>query len=468
MASRSEDEILLAFKESAKLSDETLDVDKGPLYSLLGRPLSKVLAPVELEVSRLEQIYSSEFAKIATTEEAQAFLTNWGEVAGEGTPSSVRMFFMTFNRPRIDQIIDIPIGSLVGNYDQTLQYVTVEANQIRGDLADTYFNAQRRTYEVGLQCVAVAVGSEYELPAGRIVQKVSPLVGIDAVENREKCTPGASAETLVQQIERVQRKFSGLAVNTGNGSYTRIKRYSPTAILDVKTILPTNRRLFRRLVYGPAKDYYILGTLPKTVIQTYTATGGESEILITNLPAMAVNSVSINSVPITNFTLRKDTSSQTGFSAKAKDYVVLGFPLLANDAIAMSITYNSLIQDIQQNVLTEEQLFNTDELAREFIEIPITIEITGRALASYDPTAVETGIKNQLESLISQNKWVEYFYPNVFMEELKRNVSGLTNLQLIKFQRSSHATGAVEIVSLQQNEIAIYDSNFVTVQVRNV
>lgn len=467
MAARTEQEILDSFKTSVQLSDATVDVEKGPLYSLVGRPLSQILAPVEAEVARLEQIYSSEFAKVATTDEAQAFLTNWGETAGAGSPATVRVFFMTFTRPRVDQIIEIPLGSLVSNYDQTLQYITVESGQIRGDIADSYYNAQRRSYEVGLLCQAVAVGSNYELPAGRINTKVSP-VEVDVVENREKCTPGSAAETIVQQIERVQQKFTGLAINTANGAYTRIKRFAPTAILDIKAIPASNRTLFRRLVYGPGLDYYILGNVPKTIIESYTAQGGETEIAITNVPAISINSVSINNVAITNYTLRADSSEQYGLSAKAQDILVLGFPLLSNDVVTFSVTYNSIIQEIQQQVLSETKLFNTDELARAFKPIPITIEVTGRALASYDPLSVQVAIKSAIENLIPTDSWQEYFYPSTFMEQIKQNVAGLSNLQLVTFQRSISANAKIEIVIMDQNEIAVYDSNYVNVQIRQV
>lgn len=468
MAARTEAEILQSFKDSVKLSDETADTEKGPLFSLIGRPLSQVLAPVETEVSRLEQIYSSEFAKIANADEAQAFLTNWGEAAGTGTPATVRVFFMTFARPQAGQTIDVPIGSLVGNFDQTLQFITTEAGSIQGDFADTFFNAQRRTYEIGILCQAVANGDQYNLPSGRIINKVSNIPGIDAVENREDVTPGELAETTIQAIERVQQKFQGLAINTGNGSFTRIKRFAPTAILDVKTILPSDRKLFKRIVYTPAKDYYILGLVPKTNVQTFRARGGETRIPLSFVPAISINSVSVNKVPIQNFTLSFDSSVEFGGSAKAMDQCVLGFPLQANDVVSISVTYNSIIQDVQQQVLVQEQLFNTDELARQFNKVPLRIVMTGRALASYDPIVVQNNVLSEINALIPQGLWKESFFPKDFTDAVQQNVTGLTNLQLSTFQRSTRATSQLEIVLMDENEIATFDSNFVSVQIRNV
>lgn len=468
MAARTADEILASFQASAALSDPSVDTAKGPLYSLVGKPFSEVLAPTETAVERLSQIYSSEFALIATDAEATAFLNNWGEALGAGAPATTTVYFMTFTRPKPGTVIPVDIGSLVGNSDQTLQYVTVEGGQINGDFADSYFNPNRRTYEIGLLCQAVANGAQYELPAGRITTKVSNLPGVDAIENRAQTTPGAAAETNVQGIQRVQQKFKGLAINTGNGSYSRVKSYSPTAILDVKTILSSNRNLFKRVVYGPAKDYYILGTVAKTVIQTYKAVGGEIEIPITNVPVISLNSVSINNTPISNFTLRQDLSPELGLSAKAQDKCILAFPLLPNDVVSMSVTYNSIIQDVQENVLNATQLFNTDELARHFFPIPLRISLTGRALASTDPLTVQNAVLAELDSLISLDVWTEAFYPNTVLQQIIQNVSSLSNPQMTKFQRSTLATANVEIVLMQENEIAVYDPTFVSVQIRNV
>jgi len=469
MAARTEEEILISFQESVQLSDPSADVKKGPLFSLIGRPLSQVLSPTEVEVDRLEKIYSAEFAKTANADEAQAFLTNWSEVAGNGTASTVQCYFMTFNRPRPDQTIPVPLGSLVGNVDQTLQYITVEAGVIRGDIADSYYNSQRRAYEIALNCVAVANGPAYELPAGRINSKVSSLPGIDGVENRVASSPGAAAETLEQQIDRVQEKFKGLAVNTPNGGYTRVRRYNPTAILDVKTILPSNRVLFQRRVYGPAIDYYILGTVFQTTNESYTSQlGGETEILLQNVPVSSINSVTINSVPIQNFALRSDTSAELRGSARAEDKLILAIPLLANDVVNINLTYNSIVRGVQQDIFTEQKLYNTDELAREFVNSPIRIEITGRALASYDPIDVENNVREVLQSLINQGIWVEKFFPNVFLQEIRRQVPGITNAQMNVFQRSTLANSDIETVVMEQNELAIYDASFVAVQIRNV
>ena len=469
MTARTSDEILLSFQDSAALSDPTADTTKGPLYSLVGRPLSQVLQPTEELADTLAQLYSTSFAQTATDEQALAFLTNWGESPGTGQASTTRVYFMKFTRPDINQTITIPVGTIVGNSDQTLQYITTESGVIDGANSNTYYNAARRSYEIALNVQAVAAGPSYDIPAGRINTKISQIDGIDAVENREAAAGGVAAETPQNQVTRVQQKLLGLAVNTAQGNITRIKSFNPAVVQDVKVVVSSDRELFRRISYTPASDYYILGAFPKTVTETYISTvGGEKLIPLQNVPVYSINSVKINNVPISEFSLVSDTSFEFGGSAAAKDKLMLGTALLANDVVVISLSYNSLFQQIQNSVFADSKLFNTDELARSFFEIPISISIEGRSLPSYDPTAVKTDLLTDLQALIEPGVWQEQFFPDIIRQSLATSVPGLINPQIKMFKRSKNATSQIETVTLKDNEIAVYDANYVTVSIKTL
>ncbi len=465
---RTEAEILQSYQDSAKLSDPTVDVTKGPLLDVVGRPLSQVLPETELAVERLQQIYSLQFAQIGTEAEAEAFLTNWAEAAGLGSPSRVRVFFMRFSRPAISDTFSIPVGSIISNADQSLQYVTIEAGVINGAFPDTYFNPQRRTYEIALNCIAVRNGPEYDLPRGRINRKVSQLAGIDAIENREDATGGVSAETTQAQITRVQEKFSGLAVNTPNGALVRIRAVNPTLITDVKAVLSTDRRLFRRLTSRPGADYYMIGTLTETVNQTYTSiSGGETEIALTNTPALSINQVLLNNVPITSFYLERDDSLATGGSAWAQDRLILAAPLIAGDTVLITVTYNSLLRSVQEQVFGQTKLFQTNELVRQFRQIPLNIELQGKALPSFDPTVVQNAVNARLQAQINTGLWQGEILPEVIIQDLKVNVAGLSKPNLLEFQRSTGALDTVETIVIEDNELATYDATRTTVTIRS-
>lgn len=464
---RTEEEILQSYQQSVELTDPTVDTTKGPLYDLVGRPLAQIVSPTEDDIETLEKIYSSEFAKTADEEQALAFITNWGESAGEGTPSLVRAHFMKFSRPRSDEIVPIPVGSIIANLGSTLQYVTVEAGNIIGSDADSYFNPVRRAYEVSVLAQAVANGPEYDVPAGIIRQVLSSVPGIDAVENRERAAGGTVAETLEQQITRVQTKLLGLAVNSANGTLTRIQSFSPTLIQDVKTVLPTDRILFRRLVKGPAADHYVLGSGMRTVTEIYISQlGGETLVPLRNVPVESISSVTLNNVAISNYSLVQDTSDETGGSTRAQDFLQLSVPLMAGDTVAIVLTFEGLLQDIQQNILSDAKLFNTDEMARKFKGVPINIEARGKALPTYEPEAVQQSVLDQLNILLTPGKWQQEFQPSFVEQEIRRLVTGLTGFTLTRFQRSTLAVSTIETVRLTDNEIAQYNTDFINITIK--
>lgn len=467
MAARTPAQILSDWQAATLVSDNTADVQKGPLYSLIGKPLSEVLAPTEELADRLAQIYSLQFAQTATEEEAQAFLVNWSESAGLGAPSKTRVYFMRFSRPLSTEIITIPQGTLVSNSDQTLQFVTIETKTINGEYADTYYNPIRRTYEIAINVQAVENGPQYDLPAYRINTRVTQLSGVDAIENREASVGGVSAETTAQQITRVSEKLQGLAINTPSGEKTRIQSYNPALVKDVNVVLSSDRLLFKRITYIPGNDYYILGNDYQIITQTYTSLlGGETSISLVNVPVLSVSSVLLNNVSITGWHLETDSSLEFGRSSQAKDLLILDAPLVPNDVIEITYTYNELIQGIQKNVLSSTKLWKTNELAREFFKVYPVIELSGKALPSYDPTQVQNNVSAALQALFEPGYWQQEYLPDIVLQQLKTSVQGLTNPSFSVFQRSTHANTEIEPIVVSENEIVSYDAAYITISIR--
>lgn len=457
ITARTSDQILAAFQQAVNLSDPSTDATKGPYLSTIGLPISQTLAPTEADVADLESLYSVEFAQTADDEDAQAFLNNWGASAGQGANSIVTVFFMTFSTPTPGQLITVNIGDTVGNANQSFQYQALESGTINGNNAQSYFNPQRRAYEIPILCQAVAPGPQYDLAAGLINTKVSQLTGFDALENRVAAAGGVAAETPQAQVSRVQQQFLGTAVNTPNGGYTRVRSYNSSIIQDVQIVTSGNRLLFQRIIFTPGVDYYIIGSAPTSINESYTSqVGGETLIPIQHVPAIAINSVTINNVPLTTFALVSDTSPAYGGSAQAADKLKLPVALLAGDVVVFSVTYNAIIQQVQQNVFTGAKLFDTSELARQPFEVPLLIQMTGRALPGYDPTTVQSNLAAALQALIEPGVWQGTFQPEVIRQTLSASVAGLTSLTIQQFQRSTQATSQIETVIINTNELAQY------------
>lgn len=464
---RTPDQILSDWSTATANIDPTVDTQKGPLYDFVGSPLSQVLATTESDVSALSELYSADFAATATDVEAQVFLTNWSEAAGTGNPSTCIVYFMKFSAPTSTQVINIPVGTIVGNADQTLQYVTTQSASINGAYAGNYFNPSRRTYEVAIPVQAVQPGSQYDLPAQNINTAISQITGIDAVENRAAAQNGVAAETPQQQVTRVQQKLEGLAINTGAGAETRIKSYNPSLIQAVNVVLSSDRQLFQRVTYLPGNDYYILGSLPYTTNTTYKSTlGGETSIPLSPLvPVLSINSVLLNNVTITNWSLQSDTSQATGGSAISNDQLVMGAALIAGDVLTINLSYESLIQGVQTNVLSSTGLWQTSELARTFFEVGMVITMTGKALPSYDPVQVQNNVLSALQTIIQPGYWQQEIDPNNVLTQLQNTVPGLTNPIFQAFHRATLATGTIEVAIFNLTEIAFYNPDLITVTI---
>ena len=466
MTFRTTDEIILSYQDNVALSDDTADATKGPLYSLVARPMAAVLSPTEQKADNLSQLNSAAFAKTATDEQAQAFLDNWSQAPDTGKFSRVRVYFMKFSRPKSDEIIVVDAGKVVSNTDSSLQYRVVESGSIVGASADSYFNPSRRSYEIGLLVEAVAPGPQYDLPNGRVSNIVTPITGIDAAENRVSAVGGISAESIVSQIERVQEKFQGMDSNTPLGGVARVQAFNPTQVKDVKIVLSNNRKLFRRDVVQPAIDYYILGESQKLQTETYVALGGETLVPIVNVPSLAISNVLLNSVPLSNFTLLPDTQLSVGGSARAEDKLMLATALLPGDTVTFDNTYDELVATMQSNLFTETKLYNTDELARRLFRIAIVMEFDVQSMPSYDAQKVKLAVLAQLQAIIEPGLWVGEFDPKVVTDNVKANVPGVSLISVKRFRRSTLANSEIETVVLEDNEVADYDETVTTVNVK--
>jgi hypothetical protein len=462
-------EILTSFAGSVALSDDTVDTAKGPMFGLIGNPLAQVLSPTEVAVDTLNQTFSVAFALTATQAQAQAFITNWGETAGTGNPSTCLVYFMKFSSPGVNDIFTVNVGDLVSNSDQSLQYVVMEAGSIIGSSAQSYYNASRRTWEIALLVQAVANGPQYDLPATRINNIVNQITGIDACENRVDAAGGIVAETQVAQIERAQEKLLGLDLNSPQGNVSRVKAFNPAVIQDVQIALSSNRQIFKRISYTPAADYYVLGTLPQTITETYTSqSGGETLLPLKNVPSLSINTVTINGVPITNFALVSDTSLQLGGSARAADKVQISPALMTGDVVQINQTFDALFQQLQTNVFSSlTQMFQTDELARAFVQTPVVISLTGKALTGYGATTVQLAVQAALQAFLEPGYWQNEYQPNDALEYLKTNVQGLSNPVLQIFQSSVGALSSIETAVFLLNQIANYDPDFVTILIKS-
>lgn len=463
MAKTAED-IKLELKESIQQTDKTLDVEQGPIPDIFINPESGQLANASEDAESLRQLFTLNFDASATDEEIRKALANYGSSPGEGTKASHIQHFMRFTRPSVD--ITIPAGTLVANVDGDLVYRVMTSGNILSGSASSYYNASRRTYEIGLLVEAVGIGEKYNLPENRIIVLTTPVSGIDSTENRSKSIGGKEKETKESQTERLKNSLQGINLGAPGGLQDAIKNSLPELVLDVAVIQPFEKE-FQRLTIGPALDIYCISDNIQSFTQTYTASGGETQIPLTKVPVFQILTLTVNNVSGISYTLVIDTSVETGYSLEANDYVILATALGLGDIVVIQYEYNKSLEDIYSVVFSEgtSYLFNTDILIRLPFKIPPVIGGEIQALASYPTTEVEQNVLTYLTNYFTFTEFTEVIYPEVLRQKVVTEVSGVQNFRLTEFRRSSGSLSTIEPLVFARNEISIFDTNYYKVTV---
>lgn len=461
---RTEDEIRQSLVESLRAVDPSVDVAKGPVYNFLLKPVPVELQKTEADVERLTVLTTQQLGRVTTQEEVEALATSFSIRLGGGRASRTRgQVFYTRTRPISDIVIDR--GYLVGTDDQRYTYFTSEQQTLPAATADNFYNAANRRYELVMQCEATAVGPDFDLPSSRVTRLITTIDGIDGTVNISEYSGGQEAEDLEDSVDRIRAKLAGLDPETGGGLKSDIRNYDPENVTDVSLVYPKDRTLFRRPINRPAIDAYVIGSALETLDQTYTATGGETEIPFDNVPVRTLNTVTVNGAGV-DATLIQDTTRETGYSAAATDYALLPSALTASDVVVLNYTYNTLVASMQVDLFDLERPFDTDVLAREAREVPVEVVVDATILPSGDEARTFTQIEAKLFEKIETDFFQDVLLPEVLRQQIQDEVSGINTFRFVRFRRVSNSLLDVETIPLAKNETATIDQNALDIRIR--
>jgi hypothetical protein len=461
---RTDAEIQASLIESLRAVDPSVDVEKGPIYDFLLRPVPTELQKTEAEVERLTILTTLQLDEVATDDEIAAMANSFSIRLGGGKASKLNnQLFFTFTRPTQDIVIDR--GQLIGSVDQRYTYFVTERAVLPAATADNFFNPQTRRYEISVRCEATAVGPDFDLPPTRVNRILSTIDGIDGTINNDRYEGGALAETLTNSVDRVRAKFAGLDPESGGGIKSDLRNFDAENVLDVQLVYPKDRALFKRQTNRPAVDAYVLGDDIQSTTETFVSVGGETTLALTSLPVTEVIGVLVNNVGVT-FSFIQDKTRALGYSARAADYVLLDTPLIAADIVVVEYNYNKLLSDAQSDLFSLERPFDTDVLVRAPRPIGIAIHIDASVLASFDPARVFVAIENTLFEEVESSSFIDVLQPEVLRQRIRESVAGLASLRFTLFRRTSGSAMDVETVTLEKNEVSFIDQAALNIQVR--
>lgn len=463
MAKTAED-IKLELKDSIQQTDRTLDVEQGPIADIFINPQSGQLANASQDAESLRQLFTLQFDTSATDDEIRKALANYGSAPGGGTKATHIQHFMRYTRPTVD--ITIPAGTLVSNISGDLVYRVVNSGSIVAASASSYYNATRRTYEIGLLVEAVGIGEKYNLPENRVVLLTTPVLGIDSTENRSKSTGGKEKESKDSQATRLQNSLQGINLGAPGGLQDTIRDKLPELISDVAVIQPFEKE-FKRLTTGPALDIYCIGNNTQSYTQTYVALGGETQVVLDRVPVTNILSLTVNNVASIPYSLIQDSSFETGYSLNATDYIIFDTPLALGDTVSIQYEYNATLENIYSVVFAQGDtyLFNTDILIRQPFYVPPVIGGEIQALASYSVTEVEQNVLTYFAKYFTFTTFTEVVYPEVLRQKVITEVSGVQNFKLTEFRRSTGSLATLEPLVFARNEISTFDTDYYKVSV---
>ena len=467
---RSISQIEDSIKTTIRSLNPTMDLEVGPIYGTLIAPVAPEISSAEASVERLQKYYSANFADVATDEEARDFAVNFATGPSIGGIARGTVVFYRNSTPLNGEIYQIKVGDIVSTADRRLLYRVTQTTQMIGDYASTFYNPSTNKYEIQAFVEAVASGTLYNIPAGRIIRIMSTVLGVDGVEQRSPMAGGGEPETVAETVARVQTKFLGLDTHSVGGIISTTKAQFPEYVTDVKIVRPTDRIEFRRVTDGPSLDLYILGSLNSTFLEEYLATGGETVVsIVSNRTVTSIASVSVGGTVIdgTEWIYIPDTSLGFQGSTKASPKIQLTTALNAGEVVEITGTKNSILDSVQALYQPNDNtLFKTDILARSFLDLPVMIVMDIR-INTGDPDTIQAAAQTYLVNMIQGGEISDAIYPEVVKESLKGAIPEITAVKLLTFKRTYSSISEVEPIIPQKNQRPIYDQTNSNLVVRN-
>lgn len=454
---RTPDEVQQDYGEEYRAIDPSVESTKGPIFDFIVRPNSRFISEAEERQDRTDRLASNDFTAVASDEELERMAAGVGAGVPQGEVATTQQTFGTYSRPKSNQVIQIPQGSIVGTSDGGILYQTTEPAQIDGDYPDRYLNPSRRTYEILVPIQSVSAGSKYNLPPTRVRKLVSTIEGIDFTENRFRIRDGKDPGTVEDLVERAQNSLQGQELGSIGGLQAGILSAFQENVLSVSVVTSAEYHIFRRQVTKPGIDIYYAGEIREEIELNSTALGGELTIDFDNTPILEVIEVLINGSSVTYEVVEDDDPATMG-SQQDSTHILLESALSPGDAILVRYAYDSLAGAISTAFSGSNSLFETDTLVRKSFKKNPTIHLSGKTSSTFNPFALRKNIEDSIINFFETNEHGSVYLPSVLEDYLEDRVIGLSSRPTIGlFHLEERALRDIEPIQLRKNEVAAID-----------
>jgi hypothetical protein len=447
-----------------------VDVDKGPFYYLAARGVATPLADISASVERIALLSTLQFPAVATGQEALAVARSFGITLGSGGYASGIAYAFTTRRPSGGDTFTVSAGDSfsTGSTSGGITFDAVESRTLSASNADAFFNSATRRYELPVRVVAVSAGTAGNVPAFSLQSIRSGAQAFDGVYNVSAFVGGSAAQSIETAYARTQQRLLGLDNFSRGGLVANIQNIDTSRILAVELTYSSEYPfLFYRLPDSPAVDAWVLDTPDtRSVIESITASPGQSSFLLSYKPAVSLTTVQLNGASV-GASLVLDTSLAYGRSTKESSYVVLDVPAAFGDVVDISYNYDAVLANIQTKVdgylnSSAGALFATDVLIRYPQQTPVTVSVTGSVLGTFDPTSVEEDVATVIGNYLSNGNGDAPLLggmrtPADLRDLIRATVPGVSTLAIPIFCRKSVGP-LVETIDVPRNSQLIVES----------
>lgn len=471
MVLRTRSEILASVKSTLTTISPQLRIDanNGPFFYLAGEAVAQPLADASADVERVALLSTLQFPTIATDSEALALARAFGLTLGSGGFSRGIAYVFTTRQPQGSETFTVFEGdtfSTATNGGQVFE--ALENRSLTAANIDAFYNPATRRYELPVLVQAVSAGTSGNIAARTLTQITGGATDFDGVVNLTAFTGGTAAQTVANLYTRTQQRLLGLDNFSRGGILARAQNVDPervqAAALTYSTEYPF---LFYRLPDEQALDIWVLNTAQSTLTtETYVATANQTQFVLSNKPVLSLNNVFVNGSPV-SAQLVQDTSLEVGRSTREQSYVSISPAATVGDLVEITYTYDQTLNDIQANIdgllnADAGALFAADVLVRYSRSEPVSVQITGTVLGTFDPTLVESEVATVVGNFIANGLSSSPILggsrsPADLRDAIRSQVPGISGLNIPVFARKSVAP-LVETIDIPRHSQLVFES----------
>lgn len=449
MALNSEERLIQSILET----DASVDVQKGPVYDWLLRPVPAEIDLIDASTAKMQSIFRrAPDQDLLDPEEVVALGRNLRVAMPAGRRAHVVVTFILAGVPTRE--IRIPAGTPVATADGVYVFVTdFEISGINADTAVAFWNAQSGRYEVPVPATATREGTTYNLPAYRLTRVMAKLEGIGSVSNTTAATGGSDPASVDDYYTDIQNKLNGFDPSSPSAIVGVIREQ--TGITSGFVIVPASDRTnFRRAVVGNAYDWYCQDSVSAQGEDSFVASSS-TDFTLSRSPVLSVSGVWVDGTLLagSEWVFVAEASRELRGSTAGRDYVRLSGVPATGAAVRIQYVYDSLCRDVQ-DVLDDYQGQNLDIVVRRMTTVGV--QCYCELFVSTSNTSVVDAVKSAITDYCGQKLTV------LTLEGLRTSImaadAAVRGVSFSRFCRADAVTPDVKDIVLALDDVPVLDT----------